>query len=58
MTMWILEITKWLNEKIHRFGSTRTAKDTLLAVCGKEVTAEPIIRYFKEKYTEVYDLEN
>ena len=52
----ILEITKWLNEKIHRFGSTRTPKETLLAVCGKEVTAEPIIRYFKKKYTEVYDL--
>jgi len=52
----ILEITKWLNEKIHRFGSTRTPKETLLAVCGKEVTAEPIIRYFKKKYTEVYQL--
>lgn len=53
----ILEITKWLNEKIHRFGSTRTPKDTLLAVCGKEVTAEPIVRYFKEKYSEVYHLD-
>ena len=52
----ILEITKWLNEKIHRFGSTRTPKETLLAVCGKEVTAEPIIRYFKKKYAEVYQL--
>ena len=52
----ILEITKWLNEKIHCFGSTRTPKETLLAVCGKEVTAEPVIRYFKKKYTEVYNL--
>ncbi len=54
----ILEITKWLNEKIHRFGSTRSPKETLLAVCGTEVTAEPIIRHFKEKYTELYGLEN
>lgn len=52
----ILEITKWLNEKIHRFGSTRTPKETLLAVCGREVTAEPVIRYFKKKYTEVYQM--
>ena len=52
----ILEITHWLNEKIHRFGSTRLPKETLLAVCGKEVTAEPVIRYFKEKYTDVYGL--
>ena len=53
----ILEITKWLNGKIHRFGSTRTPKETLRAVCGKEVTAEPIICYFKDKYTKVYGLE-
>ena len=52
----ILEITKWLNEKIHWFGSTRTPKETLLAVCGREVTAEPIIRHFKAKYKEVYEL--
>ena len=52
----ILEITKWLNEKIHVYGSTRTPKDTLLAVCGREVTAEPLVRYFKEKYTELYNL--
>ncbi len=52
----ILEITKWLNENIHRFGSTRPSKETLMAVCGKEVSAEPIIRYFTEKYTEVYNL--
>ena len=52
----ILEITKWLNEKIHVFGSTRTPKDTLLAICGREVTAEPLVRYFKEKYTKIYEL--
>ena len=52
----ITEITKWLNEKIHQYGSTRLPKEVLMQVCGKEVSAEPIIRYFKEKYTEVYNL--
>ena len=52
----ILEITKWLNEKIHVYGSTRTPKDTLLAICGREVTAEPLVHYFKEKYTKIYEL--
>lgn len=52
----IQEITKWLNEKIHQYGSTRTPKEVIQAVCGKEVSAEPIIRYFKEKYTKVYGL--
>ena len=50
------EITKWLNEKIHYYGSTRKPKEVLQAVCGKEATAEPIIRHFKEKYTRLYEL--
>jgi carboxypeptidase Taq len=25
-------------------------------VCGKEVSAEPLIRYFTEKYTKIYNL--
>lgn len=50
------EITKWLNEKIHWYGSTRTPKEVIEKVCGKEVSAEPLIRYFKKKYTEIYQL--
>lgn len=50
------EITKWLNEKIHNYGSTRTPKEVIEHVCGKEVSAKPLIHYFTKKYTEVYDL--
>lgn len=50
------EITKWLNERIHQYGSTRTPKEVIAAVCGKEISAEPLIRYFKVKYTELYGL--
>ena len=52
----ILDITKWLNEKIHRFGNTRTPKEVLMAVCGSEVTAEPIIDFFKKKYEKLYGI--
>ena len=52
----ISEITKWLNEKIHWYGSTRKPKEVIRAVCGREISAEPLIRYFKEKYTEIYGL--
>lgn len=52
----IREITKWLNEKIHYFGSTRKPGEVIQAVCGKEVSAEPLIRYFTEKYTKLYQL--
>ena len=50
----ILEITQWLNERIHHYGNTRTPKEVLKAVCGREVTSEPIIKYFKEKYGKIY----
>lgn len=53
----IKEITRWLNEKIHQYGSTRTPKKVIEKVCGKEVSAEPLVRYFKEKYTRIYGLE-
>lgn len=52
----ISEITKWLNEKIHWYGNTRKPKEVIRAVCGREISAEPLIRYFKEKYTEIYGL--
>ena len=52
----ISEITKWLNEKIHWYGNTRTPKEVMEKVCGTEVSAEPLIRYFKKKYTEIYEL--
>lgn len=32
----IKEITKWLNEKIHWYGSTRTPKEVIANVCGKK----------------------
>lgn len=52
----ISEITKWLNEKIHWYGNTRTPKEVIEAVCGREVSAEPLIRHFKKKYGEIYGL--
>lgn len=52
----ISEITAWLNEKIHRYGSTRTPYEVITAVCGKKVTSEPIIRHFKKKYGEIYGI--
>ena len=50
------EITKWLNEKIHWYGSTREPKEVIENVCGREVSAEPLIHYFENKYKEIYKL--
>ena len=52
----IKEITKWLHDKIHRFGSLRTGRETIETVCGKEITVVPILKYFDDKYMRLYDL--
>lgn len=52
----ISEITAWLNEKIHKYGSTRLPREIISEVCGREVSSEPIIRHFTKKYTELYNL--
>lgn len=53
----IKEITKWLNEKIHQYGSLYNSREVLQRVCGKEVSAQPLLKYFREKYTRIYNLE-
>ena len=47
----IKEITKFLNENIHQFGGTYNINEVAKRVCDKELTVEPLIKYFKEKYT-------
>ena len=52
----ILDITKWLNKKIHVYGGTRTPKDTIREVCHMEVSAKPLCDYFIKKYSKLYDI--
>ncbi len=52
----IKKITHWLNENIHQYGSSREPKEVLQKVCGKEISAKPLIRYFKKKYQNIYSL--
>ncbi len=52
----VSEITAWLHDKIHRYGSMRNSPETIKAVCGQEITAAPVIRYFTEKYTGIYGM--
>lgn len=52
----ILDITHWLNEKIHKYGSTRLPAEVIADVCHREVSAEPLMRYFRNKYSKLYDI--
>ncbi len=46
----IKEITHWLNEKIHRYGGLRLPAQVIENVCHRELSAEPLLRYFRSKY--------
>lgn len=46
----IKEITKYLNEKIHSSGGAYSIEEVARRVCGKELTIEPLVKYFKDKY--------
>lgn len=52
----IKDITKWLNTNIHQYGNTHLPFEVISSVCRKELSAEPILKYFTEKYTQIYDL--
>lgn len=49
----IREITQWLNEKIHWYGSTREPKEVIENVCGREVSARASDSLFENKYKEI-----
>ena len=52
----IKDITKWLNTNIHKNGSLYTSKEVVENLCKKEISAKPILKYFTDKYTRLYNL--
>ena len=47
----IKKITKYLNEHIHQYGVIYNTNEVANRVCGCDLTVEPIVRYFKDKYS-------
>lgn len=46
----IKEITKFLNESIHKYGGAYNVDEVAYRLCNKHLEVEPLVRYFKEKY--------
>ena len=46
----------WLQQNIHRHGSTFTADELIQRTTGKPLSVEPYIRYLRNKYEKLYDL--
>ena len=49
-------LTRWLNQKIHRWGRTFTADQLVLRVTGKPLSPEPFLTYLEKKFGELYRL--
>ncbi len=49
-------LTKWLNQKIHRWGRTFTTDHLLQRVTGQPLTPEPFLAYLETKFGELYDV--
>ncbi|MBQ3105572.1 MAG: carboxypeptidase M32 [Lachnospiraceae bacterium] len=51
----VKEITRWLNERIHKNGSLYTSGEVIGNLCGEgEISAKPLMEYFNKKYSELY----
>ena len=46
----IKDITKYLNSNIHKFGGTYNINEVARLVCGSDLTVDPLVRYFYDKY--------
>lgn len=46
----IKEITKFLNDSIHKYGGAYNVDEVAYRLCGKHLEVEPLARYFKDKY--------
>ncbi len=46
----------WLTENIYQYGSKYTAPELIERVTGGGLDVDPLIRYLKQKYGELYNL--
>lgn len=51
----IKDITKYLQENIHIYGGTYTYKEVVERIYKKELSVEPLIKYFESKYSNNYE---
>ena len=52
----VSKITKWLNEKVHKFGAIYTPEELIKSITGEELNPKYFINYLKNKYYKIYDI--
>jgi carboxypeptidase Taq len=51
-----LPILSWLQDRIYRYGSSKTAEELVTGISGTSLSAKPFADYLEEKYTRLYGL--
>ncbi|WP_255433944.1 carboxypeptidase M32 [Ammoniphilus sp. CFH 90114] len=52
----LTSIREWLSKNVHVHGKMKTPNELLLDVTGEELNPDHLIRYFQEKYSEIYEI--
>ncbi|MFP4346168.1 MAG: carboxypeptidase M32 [Anaerolineales bacterium] len=52
----LLPLLEWMREHVHKHGAKFTAPELMERELGEELSAQPLLDYMREKYTEVYEL--
>ncbi len=50
-------MTKWLNEKVHALGATKTPNELIELITGEPLNSKYYCDYLERKYSEIYGLE-
>jgi carboxypeptidase Taq len=52
----LLPLLEWMREHVHKHGAKFTAPELVKRELGEELSAQPLLDYMREKYSEVYEL--
>ena len=52
----LVNVNKWLEEKVHKFGDSKTPTEILKDSTGEEFNPKYYVEYLKEKYKKLYNL--
>ena len=51
------EINKWLGEKVHSINGVKTPEEVLIYATGEKFNPKYYVKYLKEKYSKIYNLD-
>ena len=52
----LIKVSDWLTEHVHTFGCMKAPMQIIQDACQSHLDATPIIRYYTDKYTKLYNL--